>query len=91
MVSEKKTFFFVFWFSHYKSMGAIYEYDGHLDLRTMVICTNCVSPLNTRLRMKFEDIWLRGFRGKVVQRCEHTGDRRADDGKRTGSDHNSSP
>ena len=26
-------------------MGAIYEYDGHLDLRTMTICTNCESPL----------------------------------------------
>ena len=59
-------------FPHYKSMGAIYGHAGHLDLRTMTICTNFQSPFNTRLHMKFEEIWPRGFRGEV-QRCEGWG------------------
>ena len=29
-------------------------------------------PFNTRHHMKCEDIWPRGFRGEVVQRCERT-------------------
>ena len=67
MVSEKKIFLS---FSHYKSMGAIYRHGGHLDLRRTTICTYFQSPLNTRLHIKFEDIWPRSFRGEVVQRCE---------------------
>ena len=50
-------------------MGAIY---GH-DLRTTTIGTYFQSPINTRLHIKFEDIWPGGFR-KVVQRCERTTD-----------------
>ena len=53
-------------------MGAIYGHGGHLDLRTMIFCTYFQSPFNTRLHMKFEEIWPRGFRGEVVQRCERT-------------------
>ena len=53
-------------------MGAIYGHDGHLDLWTMTFCTNFQSPFNTRLHMKFEEIWPRGFRGEVIQRCEGT-------------------
>ena len=44
---------------------------------TMTICTYFQSPFNTRLHMKFEEIWL-GFQ------------RRSRDGGQTGSDHNSS-
>ena len=54
-------------------MGATYGHGGHLDLRTMTICTYFQSPFNTRLNMKFEEIWPTGFR-EVVQRCERTED-----------------
>ena len=69
MVSEKKIFLT---FSHFKSLGAIYGHGGHLDLWTVTICANFQSPFNTSLHMKFEEIWHRGFRGEVVQRCERT-------------------
>ena len=75
-------------FSHYKSMGAIYGYGGHLDLQTMTICTYFQSPFNTRIHIKFEEIWPRGFRAEVVQRCEWTDGRTV--GRWTESDHNSS-
>ena len=67
MVLEKKIFLR---FSHYKSMGAIYGHGGHLDLRMMTICTHFQFPFNTRLHIKFEEIWPSGFRGEDVQRCE---------------------
>ena len=51
-------------------MGAIYGHGDRLDLRTMTICTYFQSPFNTKLHIKFEEIWPRGFRGEVVQRCE---------------------
>ena len=51
-------------------MGAIYGQGGHLNLWTMTTCTNFQSPFNTRLHMKFEEIWPRGFREEVVQMCE---------------------
>ena len=50
-------------------MGALYRHGGHLDLWTMTIFINFQSPFNTRLHMKFEEIWPRGFRG-VAQMCE---------------------
>ena len=53
-------------------MRAIYGYGGHLDLRTMTICIYFQCPFNTRLHMKFAEIWPRGFKGEVVQRCELT-------------------
>ena len=53
-------------------MGAIYGHGGHLDFRTMTICIYFQSPFNTRLHMKFEEIWPRGFGGEFVQRCERT-------------------
>ena len=59
-------------------MGAIYGHGDHLDLRTMTICTNFQSPFNLRLHMKFEEIWLRGFREEVVQKCGQMDDRRTD-------------
>ena len=69
-------------------MGATYRHGGHLDLQTMTICTNFQSPFNTRLHMKFEEIWPRGSRGEVVQSCEWTDrwmdrlmDKRMDDGE----------
>ena len=52
-------------------MGAMYGHGGHLNLRTMTICTYFQSPFNTRLHMKFEEIWPRGFRD-VVQMCDLT-------------------
>ena len=68
-------------FSHYKTMGTISQHGGHLDLRTMTIFTNFQSPFNTRLHIKFEENWPRGFRGEVIQRCERM-DRRTTDGRR---------
>ena len=62
-------------------MGAIYGHGGHFDLRTVTIYTKFQSPFNTKRHIKFEEIWLRGFRGEVVQRGELT-DRRTDDGGR---------
>ena len=65
----RRRFFKVF--PHFKCMGVIYGHGGHLDLRTMTICTYFQSPFSTRLHVKFEEIWLRGFRGEVL-RCERT-------------------
>ena len=48
-------------FSHYKSMGALSRHGGHLDLQTVTIFTIIQSPFNTRLHIKFEEIWPRGF------------------------------
>ena len=61
MVSEKDIFSS---FSHYKSMGAIYGHGGHLDLWTVTIYTNFQFPFNTKLHMKFEEIWPRGSEEK---------------------------
>ena len=44
-------------------MGAIYRHGGHLDLRMKTICTYFQSLINTRLDIKFEEIWPRDFRG----------------------------
>ena len=62
-------------------MGAISRHGGHLDLRTVTIFTNFQSLFNTRLHIKFEEIWPRGFRGEVVQMCERT-DGQTDVGRR---------
>ena len=72
-------------------MGAILRHGGHLDLQTVTIFTNIFN--NTRLHIKFEEIWPSGFRGEVIQRCERTDrrtDGRTDDGRRTESDDNNS-
>ena len=53
-------------------MGAIYRHGGHLDLQTVTIFMNFQFPFNTRLHMKFEEIWPTVFRVEVVQRCEWT-------------------
>ena len=45
-------------------MGAILRNGGHLDLQTMTIFTNFQSPFNTRLHIKFEEIWPRGLEEK---------------------------
>ena len=66
---------------HYKSMGAIYGHGGHLDLRTMTICIYFQFSFNTRLHIRFEEIWPRGFRVEVVQMSDWK-DRRKD-GRRT--------
>ena len=66
-------------------MGAIYRHGGHLDLRTTTICTYFQCPFNTRLHIEFEEIWSKGFRGEVVQRCLRTDgrtDRQTDDRRR---------
>ena len=65
-------------------MGVIYGHGGHLDLWTVTIFINFQSLFNTRLHMKFEEIWPRGFR-EGVQMCKRT-----DGGRQTGNDHNSS-
>ena len=68
-------------FSHHKSMGAIYRHGGHLDLRTLTIFTNFQSPFNTRLHMKFEEIWPRGFRGESFKGVNGQTDGRTTDGE----------
>ena len=75
MVSEKKIFLS---FPHCKPVGAIYGHGGHLDLQTMTSCTYFQSHFNTKLHMKFEEIWPRGFKGEVVQRCEWTDGQKTD-------------
>ena len=55
-------------------MGAISWHGGHLDLQTVTTFSNIQSPFNTRVHIKFEEIWPRGFRGEVVQRCRGTDD-----------------
>ena len=61
-------------------MGAIYGHGGYLDLLTMTICMYFQSLFNTKLHMKFEEIWPRGFRGEVDQRCEWTDGKMEDRG-----------
>ena len=51
-------------------MGAISQHGGRLDLQTVTIFINIQSPFNTRLHIKFEEIWPGGFRGEVVQRLD---------------------
>ena len=40
-------------------MGAISPHGGHLDLQTVAIFTNVQFPINTRLHIRFEEIWPR--------------------------------
>ena len=47
-----------------------------LDLRTETICINFQFPINIKLQEKFEENWLRDFRGEVVQNCGRTTDGR---------------
>ena len=60
-------------------MGVIYGHGGHLDFRTIIICTYFQSAFNTKLHMKFEDFGP-GVSEEVVQRCERT-DGWTDDGR----------
>ena len=75
LVLEKKIFLV---FLLYMDMAAILIY-GPLPFSTIFN-----PPFNRRLYIKFGEICSGGFRVEVVQRCERT------DGRRTGSDHNSS-
>ena len=82
MVSEKK----IFWrFSHYKFLGAIYEHGGHLDLRTMTICTNFQSPFNTSSTWSLKKFGPAVSEEKSFKCVNGRMDRRM------GSDHNSYP
>ena len=55
-------------------MGAIYGHGGQIDLQTVIICTNFQYLFYTRLRMMFEEISPKGFRGDVVQRKDRQTD-----------------
>ena len=44
----------------------LYGHGGHLAQRTVTILAIFSSPTLRRLHMKFEQNWLRGFRGEVV-------------------------
>ena len=44
-----------------KSMGAIYQHGGHLDLQTVTIFTNFQPPFNAWLHMKIEEICPKSF------------------------------
>ena len=70
------------------SMGAISRHGGHLDLRTVTICTNFQSPFNTTFHIKFEKIWLRiseksfkDVNGQTDERTDGRTDRWTDDGR----------
>ena len=47
----------------------IYGHGGHLGQWTAPILAIFRSPILRRLHMKFEQNWLRGFRGDVVWKC----------------------
>ena len=66
-----------FWRRRFLKVFIIYGHGGHLGQRTATILAIVCSPNLRRLHMKFEQNWLRGFRGEVVWIYE-----RADDGRK---------
>ena len=52
----------------------LYGHGGHLAQRTVTILAIFSSPTLRRLHMKFEQNWLRGFRGEVVWNSQHFSD-----------------
>ena len=58
-----------------KFFFTVFGHGGHLGQRTATILTIFRSPTLKRLHIKFEQIWLSGFRGEVVwnsQQFSHT-------------------
>ena len=55
-----------FWRRRFLKVFTIYGHGGHLRQRTATILAIFRSPNQSRLHMKFEQNWLRGFRGEVV-------------------------
>ena len=55
-----------FWKRRFLKVFNIYGHGGHLGQRTATILAIFRSPNLMRLHMKFEQNWLRGFRGEVV-------------------------
>ena len=55
-----------FWRRRFLKVFIIYGHGGHLGEWTATILANFRSPNLRRLDMKFEQNWLRGFRGEVV-------------------------
>ena len=54
-----------FWRRRFLKGFTIYGHGGHLGQRTVTILAIFRSPELRRLNMKFEQIWLSGFRGEV--------------------------
>ena len=55
-----------FWRRRFLKVFTIYGHGGHLGHWTVTILAIFCSPNQRRLHMKFEQNWLRGFRGEVV-------------------------
>ena len=58
-----------FWRRRFLKVFTIYRHGGHLGQWTATILAIFGSPNLRRLHMKFEQNWLRGFRGEVVWKC----------------------
>ena len=63
-------------------MGAINRHGGHLDLRIVIIFTNFQSPFNTRLHVKFEEMWPGVSEDKSFKGVNRQTDGQTDDGRR---------
>ena len=58
-----------FWRRRFLKVFTIYGHGGHLGQWTATILAILCSPNLRRPHMKFEQNWLRGFRGEVVWKC----------------------
>ena len=58
-----------FWRRRFWKVFTIYGHRRHLGQWTVTILAIFFSPNLRRLHMKFEQNWLRGFRGEVVWKC----------------------
>ena len=58
-----------FWRRRFLKVFTIYGHGDHLGQLTVTILAILHSPNLRRLDMKFEQKWLRGFRGEVVWKC----------------------
>ena len=56
-----------FWRRRFLNVFTIYGHGGHLGQWTATILAIFRSPNLRRLHMKFEQNWLRGFRGEVLK------------------------
>ena len=55
-----------FWRRSFLKVFTIYGHGGHLGQQAVTILAIFCSPTLRRLHMKFEQNWLRGFRGEVI-------------------------
>ena len=70
----------LFWRRRFLKVFTIYGHGGHLGQWTATILANFRSPNLRRLHIKFEQNWLRGFRGGRLKML--TTDARTEDGRK---------